>query len=132
MPLVFLPEKAAFFLWQDGGSFAELRALGTPLRIELVTPDGRRDVDGFQLPVLACTTELATRDASSLQSIPASVAIWALAAKLALELVARERVVPCIARRAGVIEARWAAALAASDDAINVAALASSMPPAAH
>jgi hypothetical protein len=55
-----------------------------------------------------------------------------VASKLAMDLVARERVVPTIARRAGRIEARWAAALASGDDAAKVTAIARSMPPAAH
>jgi hypothetical protein len=66
------------------------------------------------------------------ESLPGSIATWVLASKLAMELVARERVVPTITRRDGRIEARWAAALAGSEDAARVGALAKSMPPAAH
>ena len=60
------------------------------------------------------------------------MATWVLASKLAVDLVARERVVPTISRRSGRIEAHWAAALTGSEDAAKVAAVAKSMPPAAH
>ncbi len=55
-----------------------------------------------------------------------------LASKLALELVAREQVLPTIRRHGGRIEARWAAALASAEDTARVTALALAMPPAAH
>src|SRR5262249_2579748 len=63
---------------------------------------------------------------------PASIATWALASKLAVELVSREHAIPTIVRRQGRFEARWAAALSSSEDAARVALLARSMPPAAH
>ena len=105
---------------------------GTRERVELVTPDGRCAVDGLALPLLEATARLAIVPAQSLELLPASVSSWVIASKLALELVSRERVVPTILRHAGRIEARWAAALSASDDARNVTALAQSMPPASH
>jgi hypothetical protein len=70
--------------------------------------------------------------AADVKSLPGSVAAWVLVSKLAMDLVARERVVPTITRRGGRIEARWAAALAGSEDAAKVAALARSIRPAAH
>jgi superfamily II DNA or RNA helicase len=75
---------------------------------------------------------LAVVPAAVVESLPASIATWVLASKLALELVSRERIIPTITRQNARIEARWAAALSASEDAAKVAALARSMPPSAH
>ena len=86
----------------------------------------------MSLPLLATAAKLAGISADSLSDLSPSIAIWALASKLALELVARERVVPKLSRRQGRMEARWAAALSASEDSSRIAALARSMPPAAH
>jgi SNF2 family DNA or RNA helicase len=135
MPLVYLPDSETPFRW---GADPPSRALspldlpGAPSSALLVTPEGPRRVEGFALPLLETTSKLAAIPAADLAALPASTAAWALASKLALELVVRERVVPTITRRHGRIEARWAAALSASDDATHVAALARSMPPAAH
>jgi superfamily II DNA or RNA helicase len=136
MPLVFLPDVESPFIWGDVDAIArelpELVGAGRQHRAVLVTPDGKREVEGLLLPVLDATAALAVVSTTSLEALPASVAIWALASKLSLELVAQERVVPTIARRAGRVEARWAAALSSSDDAAKVAALSRSMPPAGH
>ena len=135
MPLVFLPIVENLLLWGDDAQraeLAELRGAGTAHVAALLTPEGVRDVEGLALPLLAGAANLAGTSAEALAELPASIAIWALASKLGLELVARERVVPKLARRQGRMEARWAAALSASDDSGRVAALARSMPPAAH
>ncbi|HVW29702.1 MAG TPA: DEAD/DEAH box helicase [Polyangiaceae bacterium] len=136
MPLVFLPDVESFFVWADidavSRELPELTRTGQPLRAVLVTPDGKREVDGIALPALDAAAALAVVPTASLDTLPASVAVWALASKLAMELVAQERIVPTITRRGSRIEARWAAALSASDDAAKAAALARSMPPAAH
>jgi superfamily II DNA or RNA helicase len=87
---------------------------------------------GVKLPLFDTMAKLAVVPAADIESLPGSVATWVLASKLAMDLVARERVVPTISRRGGRIEARWAAALAASEDAAKVVAIAKSMPPAAH
>jgi hypothetical protein len=76
--------------------------------------------------------KLAVVPAVDVEALPGSIATWAVASKLAMDLVARERMVPTITRRGGRIEARWAAALASGDDAAKAVALAKSMPPAAH
>jgi hypothetical protein len=124
--LVYLPERAEprFFLW--GGASPELAAHGRPHRATLV--DDRlavRAIDGVALPLLDGVAALAAMDAAP----PApSIAVWRLAANLALDLVARGRVVP----RAQDGEARWAVALALAADADRVAQLARSFPLAAH
>jgi superfamily II DNA or RNA helicase len=145
MPLVYQPYAEAFFLWGDDPTFhalPELSALAERDRrpfTELVTPGGQETVHGVWLPLLAAVKVLATVPAAKLASLPASVASWTLASKLSLELIARERIVPTLKtlpRGDGVgpadIEARWAAALSASDDAARLASIARSMPPAAH
>jgi hypothetical protein len=135
MPLTYLPDVESFFLW---GAEPAPRALsvvgerGVPWSTTLVTPEGLRETAALKLPVFDTMAMLAVVPAAAVESLPGSVATWVLASKLAMDLVARERVVPTISRRGGRIEARWAAALAASEDAARVAALARSMPPAAH
>ncbi len=67
------------------------------------------------------------------ERVPASVVAWSYAAKLALELVGRERVVPRLQERpGGGMEARWGVALSLAEDADRVKALGQAFPPAAH
>jgi superfamily II DNA or RNA helicase len=134
MPLVYLPDAEALFLWGSEPAprvFPNLQG-GETWSAAVVAPEGLREAVGLKLPLVETMAELALVSAAELESLPGSVATWALASKLALELVAREQVVPTITRRGGRIEARWAAALAASDDAAKLGSLAESMPPAAH
>jgi hypothetical protein len=135
MPLVFLPDAEALFLWGDELALRVLPTLardGEACSVSLATADGVREVVGAKLPLFETMAKLAVVPTSEVGALPGSFAIWVVASKLAMDLVARERVVPTITRRAGRIEARWAAALASGDDAAKVAALAKSMPPAAH
>jgi superfamily II DNA or RNA helicase len=135
MPLVYLPDVESLFLWGTEPPPRVLPTLGhggEPWSATLVAPEGLRDTSGFKLPLFDIMARLAVIPSADLESLPGSVATWVLASKLAMDLVARERVVPTISRRGGRIEARWAAALAGSEDAAKVAAIAKSMPPAAH
>jgi superfamily II DNA or RNA helicase len=135
MPLVYLPDVESLFLWGTEPAPRGLPALaqgGGPWCATLVAPEGLSDTSGLKLPLLDTMAKLAVVPAADIESLPGSVATWVLASKLAMDLVARERVVPTISRRGGRIEARWAAALAASEDAAKVVAIAKSMPPAAH
>lgn len=135
MPLVYLPDVESLFLWGTEPAPRGLPALaqgGDPWSATLVAPEGLADTSGVKLPLFDSMAKLAVVPAADIGSLPGSVATWVLASKLAMDLVARERVVPTISRRGGRIEARWAAALAASEDAAKVAAIAKSMPPAAH
>jgi superfamily II DNA or RNA helicase len=135
MSLVYLPESDALFLWGTDRApreLAELDRFGEPDQAVLVTPEGRCHVNGRRLPLFETMAMLAVVPAAAIEMLPASMATWVLASKLAIELVARERIVPAITRRSGRIEARWAAALSASEDAAKVASIARSMPPAAH
>lgn len=135
MPLVYLPDVEALFLWGEAPPPRALPSLGRdgePWSAALVAPEGLRETPGVKLPLFAAMARLAVVPASDVEALPGSVAAWVLASKLAMDLVARERVVPTVTRRGERIEARWAAALAGSEDAAKVAALARSMPPAAH
>jgi hypothetical protein len=135
MPLVYLPERRALFLWGDDAKPPQLPGLdeaAQPDEADLIVPAGPRVVSGLRLPLLETMGKLAVLPAADLELLPASVAAWVLASKLAIELVARERVVPTLGRYQGRIEARWAAALSAPEDAARVAALAASMPPSAY
>jgi superfamily II DNA or RNA helicase len=135
MPLVYLPDVEGLFLW---GADAAPRALsdlgqgGEPWSTKLVTPEGLREIGGLKLPLFETVAKLAVVPTAELENLAGSFATWVLASKLAMEIVARERVVPTITKVGGRIEARWAAALAASEDAARVVAVAKSMPPAAH
>ena len=134
MPLLFLPELDAMFWWDESTEHPPTWA-GEPggrAQVEVVTPSGRRVVDGLRWPVLGCAQALALQPSAALATLPASVACWAVASKLALGLIARERVVPTLAHVNGRIEARWSAALSAPEDASQVLALARSMPLSAH
>ncbi|MCP3166907.1 DEAD/DEAH box helicase [Myxococcus qinghaiensis] len=135
MPLVFLPDAEKLFLWGREplpSACSDLRDAGESASAVLVTPEGLRECEGRGLPLAATVERLAVVPASEVESFPGSLALWTLASKLALELLARERVVPTLLRRSERIEARWAAALSASEDSSRVVALARSMPAAAH
>ncbi|MCC6877161.1 MAG: ATP-dependent helicase, partial [Sandaracinaceae bacterium] len=135
MPLVYLPDVESLFLWGTEPAPRGLPALargGEVWSATLVAPEGLSDTSGLKLPLFDTMAKLAVVRAADIESLPGSVATWVLSSKLAMDLVARERVVPTISRRGGRIEARWAAALAASEDAAKVATIAKSMPPAAH
>ncbi|WP_437615731.1 DEAD/DEAH box helicase [Sorangium sp. So ce834] len=139
MPLVFLPDELRFFLWDDTapGRLAA-RSLGatTPAEAVVVSEAGRAvRKTGEAAPLVAGVSALASMAQGDLGRAPPSVAAWSLASKLALDLVVRERVVPRVAPAGAAgerAEARWAASLAAPEDAARVAALARAMPPAAH
>jgi SNF2 family DNA or RNA helicase len=135
MPLVFVPDVESLFLWGEdktGHALATLAGAGRGARHELVTPAGVRECEGVELSFVETLTAFATLATTELDTLPPSAAIWVLATKLGLELVARERDVPVLARRGERTEARWAAALSASEDSARVTALAACMPPSAH
>ncbi|NVJ27963.1 DEAD/DEAH box helicase [Myxococcus sp. AM011] len=135
MPLVFLPDAETLFLWGREPlprAFSDLRDAGESASAVLVTPEGLRECAGRGLPLAATVERFAVAPTSEVESFPGSLALWTLASKLALELLARERVVPTLLRKSERIEARWAAALSASEDSSRVVALARSMPAAAH
>jgi hypothetical protein len=135
MPLVFLPDIEAPFWWGAEPVprvLAGEAARGERCIRQLLTPDGIQAVQGVALPLLDSLVTLAVLPRASLPELADSVAAWSMASKLAIELVARERVVPRLLGRGGQLEARWAAALASSEDADKLATLARCLPPAAH
>jgi superfamily II DNA or RNA helicase len=136
MPLAFHPDLGALFLWGDDVTpqrLPELVAFAPTTETTVVGPGGNAStVTGFVLALPAAVEKLAVVPASELASLSASVQVWALASKLSLELVSRERVLPALLSRSGGLEARWAAALTAPEDAARLTAMARLMPPSAH
>ena len=140
--LLFLPRSArgpAFFLWPDDaerpGSSAvnRLGAVGTGARARVVTD--RRSVAtvrGRSIPFLDAVAILAGVEAAELERLPASIAGWSLAAKLALELVARERVLPLAEANGRGVTVRWGVSLALPHDGDRFRRLARALPPSAH
>ena len=135
MPLVFLPDRDKLFLWgedRDTHGSNGLTSRGQAAVAAIVAPGKRGEVAGVALPLFETMARLAVVPAVDIPALPASIAAWTLASKLALDLVSRERVVPTVVRHGGTTQARWGAALSAAEDASRVAALARSMPPSAH
>ncbi len=142
--LTFLPDPAAprFFLW--GASPPEpvgpvpvvlsLLARGTLARATIVDESlTAQEHEGTAIALLDALPVLAAVTSEDADRAPASVAAWSYAAKLALELVGRERVVPQVqGRQDGRTEARWSTALSLPEDADRVKTLGQAFPPAAH
>jgi len=125
--LVFLPSPGAprLFLWGAGAGASALSACGEPARARLVDETLLpRQIEGVAIPLLDALPRLAAMTTEEMERAPASVAAWSLAAKLALDLVGRERLVPRVVPAEADTEARFAVALALPDDAERVAALA--------
>ncbi len=148
VPLVFVPEIATFLLHGERSILASLAEGATPHTQPLVVPPGlRRRVRGVVLPRERVIERLAQASATELESAPGSFVAYALIARFALDLIAREHVVPLLCRdedgrdddgRAedghgeDATSIRWGAALAHPRDAERLSALARSLPPAAH
>jgi SNF2 domain-containing protein/SNF2 helicase protein/helicase-like protein len=113
---------------------AALDACGEPATARLIDRSlGIADVSGTAVGLRDALPALAAVGEDDLTGAPASVAAWSLAAKLALDLVGRERLVPCVRRTPeGTTEARWSVALALAEDADRLRMLAEAFPPAAH
>ncbi|MBP9084847.1 MAG: DEAD/DEAH box helicase [Kofleriaceae bacterium] len=76
--------------------------------------------------------QLCAVGAADVERMSASGAGWVLASKFALELVARQLVVPTLAWRNGRLDARWAASVAAADEMQKIALIAASMAPSGY
>lgn len=107
---------------------------GTPAKARIVDESlAAREHEGTTIPLLEALPLLAAVTSEEAERAPASVAAWSYAAKLALELIGRERVVPRLQPRPdGGMEARWGIALSLSNDADRAKTLAQVFPPAAH
>src|SRR5689334_21636097 len=94
--VVYIPERTAphFFVW--GCTEANsLCALGVAAREQLLDESMQiRAVEGVAIPLLSALPQLASVSANELSSLTPSHAVWSLAAKLALDLIARERLAP--------------------------------------
>lgn len=136
--LLFLPEAAnpQFFLWgsavtQPGVTQSGLVSAGRAGRAQCLTDECKvQEVDGLSIALRDALPHLAAVNAADMDRLPASVAAWSFAAKFALDLIARGRIIPAL--DAGNSEARWRASLALPDDADRFAKLAKSFPLAAH
>ncbi|MDP2955729.1 MAG: hypothetical protein Q8N53_04855, partial [Longimicrobiales bacterium] len=121
--LVYQPAPAPrFFLWGDDAFHSpvveRLASLGRRAAARVVTDRlAARQVRGKAIGLLEATAALAALDAHDLERIPASVAAWSLAAKLGLDIVARERIVPLVRGSRSGLEARWGISLSLSEDA---------------
>lgn len=133
--LLFLPDatRPRLFLWGEGVEDGVLGASGQAERVRCLTPAGRFEaVSGVSLGLLDALPRLAAYTAPQLERSSPSVAVWSLAGKFALDLVARGRIVPRIMTRQARTEARCAVSLASAEDAERFARLASAFPLAAH
>jgi hypothetical protein len=131
--LVFLPDGDAprFFVWGGEAAGSALAAGGRQESATVVGDKLRvRETPGVAVGLIDAVGRLARMTAAELERAPASVAAWSAAAKLALELVARERLVPRLSTEGG--KAGTAMALSRTDDAERVLALAKAFPLAAH
>ncbi|MGD9841407.1 MAG: DEAD/DEAH box helicase [Steroidobacteraceae bacterium] len=135
MHLLFVPDAQCphWLLWGGEAGQSPLAVFGEPT--SRVLPDETlklRRVRGYRLPLLEGVVQLAAIEQTELPRLPASLAVWSLAAKLGLELVAREQLVPRVYKQEGVQVARWSVALNQSQDVRRVEQLAQSFPVAAH
>jgi len=141
--LVVLPRDGGgprLFLWpadhagdRPGPVLTDLAGIGEAATATVVTEKAAAErVRGIAVPLSPAVPILAALAADDLGRVPASVAAWSLAAKLALDLVARERVTPVITATEAGAEARWGVSLALAEDAERFRRLAAALPPAAH
>ena len=133
--LLFVPDavQPRVFLWGAQASSMSLAALGMTASERCVTERGiAEDVNGIAIGLAEALPALAAIGVSEAQQLPTSISIWSAAAKFALDLIARGRVIPTIDTESGSTYARWRASILLGDDAERFAKLANSFPPAAH
>jgi superfamily II DNA or RNA helicase len=136
--LVFVPEPDSphWFLWGSEAAQSALAVQGEPGSMWL--PDEGQDglrlrrVRGYRLPLLDGATQLAALSQGELLRLPLSVAVWSLAAKLALELVARQQLVPRVVKTGGKQVVCWQVSLNLAHDCERVRQLLLAFPVAAH
>jgi hypothetical protein len=133
--LLFVPdaERPHLFLWGAQAASLPFASLGRPAKERCITEIGvAAEVDGLAIALRDALPALAAIGVAEAQQLPASVAIWSAAAKFALDLIARGRVIPAIETAEARVEARWRASISLGDDSDRFARLANSFPPAAH
>jgi SNF2 family DNA or RNA helicase len=133
--LLFVPDTAAprLFLWGEQAMSMPLAGTGTAAKERCITDAGQaEELAGVAIPLASALPALAAVGVAEASQLPASVSIWSAAAKFALDLIARGRLVPTLDTEGAHPAARWRASLALADDADRFARLANSFPPAAH
>jgi superfamily II DNA or RNA helicase len=131
--LLYVPRSRggpSLFVWPPGGLLTQQGQPGSALIVTGALAPER--VEGHTVALAAALPVLATLAADDLDRAPASVGAWSLATKLALDLIARERIVPLPRAGASGGDVRWGVSLALPDDAERFRRLAQAMPPAAH
>jgi hypothetical protein len=138
--LLFVPDATQphWLLWGSEAAHSPLAVLGEPST--RVIPDESfaeqgfklRRVRGYRLPLLDGAVQLAALTQAELSLLPPSLAVWSLAAKFGLELVAREQLVPRVVKQADEQVARWKVVLNLPHDAMRFGELAQAFPVAAH
>lgn len=133
--LVFLPDHAhaPFFLWGAPAVPAAFSDCATPDQALVIDETlNTRRVHGHSVAMLDALPRLAALTAAHAERCSASMAAWSQAAKIALDLVGRERLIPRIVQTANGTEARFGVALGHPEDAGRVRGLGKAFPPAAH
>jgi len=133
--LLYVPDAARprLFLWGENAQQVPFASLGQPATQPCVLEAGiAEDVEGVSIDLQVGLPALASIGVAEASQLPPSVAIWTAAAKLALDLIARGRIIPTIEQRNSHTEARWRASILLGEDADRFARLANSFPPAAH
>ncbi|HYI00543.1 MAG TPA: hypothetical protein VD972_31590, partial [Hyalangium sp.] len=133
--LVFLPDRASprFFVWGAKAQTSALAPAGMPGKALLVDEHlHAREFEGMAVPLLGALPRLAALSTHELERLSASWAVWSFAAKLALELIGHERLVPRILSVDSETQARSVVALSLPTDMERVTALAKAFPLAAH
>jgi superfamily II DNA or RNA helicase len=136
--LVFVPERDTphWFLWGSEAAQSALAVQGEPGSMWL--PDETqqtlrlRRIRGYRLPLLDGAMQLASLSQGELLGLPLSVSVWSLAAKLALELVSRQQLVPRVLKTGGRQVACWQVSLNLAHDRERVSQLLLAFPIAAH
>ncbi|MES1196354.1 MAG: hypothetical protein ABUL58_05365, partial [Steroidobacter sp.] len=133
--LVFVPDvvRPRMMLWGSDAANYPLAVSGESA--SLLLPDESfklRRVRGYFVPLLEAVAQLAAMTQSEIEQAPVSVAVWSLASKLLLELVARERLVPRVVKQAGEQRARWCVVLNLPQDQDRFDSLVAAFPIAAH
>ena len=120
-------------MWGANVASIALAAAGQEATQRCITETGLAEyLQGVAVPLAAALPRLAATGVAEAAQLPASFSIWTAAAKFALDLISRGRLIPAIESYGEQTEARWRASIALPDDADRFARLANSFPPAAH
>src|SRR5262245_28050291 len=100
VPLAFEASRASLGLWgEEKSALAQQLAAascGPRTAIAVVPPGDPQPVRGAEIRIVAALPVLARTNASAVRELPPSLATWVLAGKQAVDLVAREQIVPTL------------------------------------